>query len=123
MILTTITNALKLFEKVIFSIIVLSFVTLIIASMWERKKSDEVVNDVIISLSNQKYPENIIIEYPQQFIIKDVTKKYEIQMKDNNIFWGQIYRVKFDSGEIYGFYVDIGIFSKHKIKILNYHDK
>jgi len=91
--------------------------------MWERNKSDEVLIDVIVSLSTGKYPDNLLIEYPQQFIIKDVTKNYEIQMKDNNIFWGQIYRVKFDSGEIYGFYVDVGIFSNHKIKILNYHDK
>ncbi len=118
--LTTINNALRLFEKVMFSIIAISFVTLIIASIWENSKSDKVLNDVILSLTTGKELDNIIIERPQQFRLKDITKNYEVELKDNNIFWGQIYRVKFDSGVIYGFYVDVGIISKHKVKILNY---
>ena len=111
----------KLFEKIVFSIIALSFVTIIVASMWEGNKSDEVINDVIVSLSTGEESENTIIERPQPFNLKAITNDYEIELKDNNIFWGQIYRVKFDSGKIYGFYVDVGIFSKHKVKILNYH--
>jgi hypothetical protein len=75
-----------------------------------------------VFLSTGKESENIIIERPQQFRLKDITKNYEVELKDNNIFWGQVYRVKFDSDVIYGFYVDVGIFSLHKVKILNYHD-
>jgi hypothetical protein len=104
-----------------FSIIAISFVTLIIASIWEKSKSDKVLNDVILSLSTGKEFDNIIIERPQQFRLKDITKNYEVELKDNNIFWGQIYRVKFDLDVIYRFYVDLGILGQHKVKVLNYH--
>ena len=121
--LSTINNALKTFEKFIISIVVISFVTLLIASTWENKVSDDVLNDLIVSLSKGKNPENIIIsEQSPNFRLKEITENYKIELKDNNIFWGQIYRVKFDSGKIYGFYVDIGIISKHKVKILDYDD-
>lgn len=109
---------LKKLEKIIFSIFIVLCVTFIFAIAWEHNISDKVLDEVLISLSQGKYPDNLIIKQAQQLSVDKISRNYEILFKDNDIIWGQIYRVKFTSGVSFVFLVDVGIISDHQISFL-----
>ena len=109
-------NLIKLFEKIIVSLVVTGLIMIFSLSYWDSYQSDRILKQVILAYShgNSEF-DRITITKPNDFVLSDFSETYQVLLKDSLPVWGQLYVVKFVSDERYAVEILPGIFEKHQV--------